>query len=254
MASRPIYQFYAELDHYKPKIWRRFQVASYISVARFGYIVQVLFEMTASKLMTIEVPPVLDKLFIERERTPELICSSFFDTDDEDLNICRYEIFDESCVELLDDSPDIHFKDAAKTRLRNAMNIPGDKAEVGYDSNWYVIVTLEKIFTDKDLPVRSLPRVLEGAGFGIVEAVSGTEELNKLVNAFQRKEGTDYKRYSELVCDKDFDLSAFDLDDMNYRLKKIPLIYQRWYEDRIRPTPESDNLIERKYLKRRDAS
>ena len=26
MASQPIYQFYAELKDYEPKIWRRFQV------------------------------------------------------------------------------------------------------------------------------------------------------------------------------------------------------------------------------------
>lgn len=56
MASHPIYQFYAELEDYKPKIWRRFQVTDYITVARLGYIVQVLFEMKASHLMAIEVP------------------------------------------------------------------------------------------------------------------------------------------------------------------------------------------------------
>ena len=34
MASKPIYQFYAELEDYEPKIWRRFQVMSDITVAR----------------------------------------------------------------------------------------------------------------------------------------------------------------------------------------------------------------------------
>lgn len=43
MASHPIYQFYAELDDFKPKVWRRFQVLDDITVARLGYIVQVLF-------------------------------------------------------------------------------------------------------------------------------------------------------------------------------------------------------------------
>jgi hypothetical protein len=46
MASHPIYQFYAELDDFKPKIWRRFQVTDNVTVARLGYIIQVLFEMT----------------------------------------------------------------------------------------------------------------------------------------------------------------------------------------------------------------
>jgi hypothetical protein len=56
MAGSPIYQFYAELNDYKPKIWQCFQVASNITAARLGYILQVLFEMRASHLMAIEVP------------------------------------------------------------------------------------------------------------------------------------------------------------------------------------------------------
>lgn len=31
MASQPIYQFYAELKDYEPKIWRRFQVMNNIT-------------------------------------------------------------------------------------------------------------------------------------------------------------------------------------------------------------------------------
>ena len=29
MASKPIYQIYAELEDYEPKIWRRFQVMNW---------------------------------------------------------------------------------------------------------------------------------------------------------------------------------------------------------------------------------
>jgi len=56
MASHPIYQFYAVLDDYKPKIWRRFQVSNNILIARFCYIIQVLFEMKGSHRMMLEVP------------------------------------------------------------------------------------------------------------------------------------------------------------------------------------------------------
>ena len=45
MAKYPIYQFYAELEDYKPKMWRRFQVTNNISVARFGYIIKTLYEV-----------------------------------------------------------------------------------------------------------------------------------------------------------------------------------------------------------------
>lgn len=36
MASQPIYQFYAELKDYEPKIWRRFQVPENITMALAG--------------------------------------------------------------------------------------------------------------------------------------------------------------------------------------------------------------------------
>ena len=45
MASKPIYQIYAELQEYEPKIWRRFQVMNDITAARLAYILMTLFEM-----------------------------------------------------------------------------------------------------------------------------------------------------------------------------------------------------------------
>ena len=56
MASQPIYQFYAELNNYQPKIWRRFQVPGNITMARLGYILMTLYEMQASHLFCITVP------------------------------------------------------------------------------------------------------------------------------------------------------------------------------------------------------
>ena len=41
--------------------------------------------------------------------------------------------------------------------------------------------------------------------------------------------------------------TAFDIDDMNFRLKKLPRIYKQIYEDRLEPTQRSIALIERKY-------
>lgn len=55
MASKPIYQIYAELQDYEPKIWRRFQVMNDITVARLAYILMTLFEMEGSHLYKFEV-------------------------------------------------------------------------------------------------------------------------------------------------------------------------------------------------------
>jgi hypothetical protein len=92
--------------------------------------------------------------------------------------------------------------------------------------------------------------VLDGAGFGIVEDVGGTGELDLLMKAFKKKKGADYKQFSEWLGVDDLDITAFDLDDMNFRLKKIPRIYKQCYEDRLAPTQKSIDLIERKYLKK----
>jgi hypothetical protein len=46
----------------------------------------------------------------------------------------------------------------------------------------------------------------------------------------------------------DLDLVKFDLDDMNFRLQKIPSIYAKAYEQRAYPSQRSIDLIERKYL------
>lgn len=48
MAAQPIYQFYVELEDYKPKMWRRFQVMKGLTMACLGYIIMTIFEMEAS--------------------------------------------------------------------------------------------------------------------------------------------------------------------------------------------------------------
>jgi len=229
MASCHIYQFYAELDDFKPKIWRRFQVKSDITVAMFGCIVQVLFEMRAYHLMAVEVPPGKNS----SDNIP-----------------VRYEILHED-LNLFPDPDDVRTKDAAETKLRSAVSQQNDKLFFNYDfgDDWWVLLKLEKILTDKDLPdAKLLPLVLDGAGFGIVEDVGGTPGLTDLVKAFKNKKGADYKHFKEWLDIENFDIAAFDLDDMNFRLKKIPLIFKRIYVDGQMPTKKSIGLIQREYL------
>jgi len=243
MASRPIYQFHAELDHFTPTIWRRFQVVDNITVARLGYIVQVLFEMTASHLMAIEVPSGRNTYMQSRRRNP------FAANATGQNNFWRYEIPDDIQDMYFEITPGLHVADATKTRLCKAVNKPGTTMALNYDfgDDWWVTLTLEKIFTDADLPGNELPRVLEGEGFGIVEDVGGIPGLAELVEAFNQKKGKEYKRLSAWLGTDSFDITAFDIDDMNFRLKKIPRIYKQSYEDRLIPTQSSIDLIERNY-------
>ena len=43
------------------------------------------------------------------------------------------------------------------------------------------------------------------------------------------------------------DLAAFDLDDMNFRLKKVSRIYADAYEHGMEPTKQSMDLLTRQY-------
>lgn len=225
MATHPIFQFYAELDDYKPKIWRRFQATDNITPARLCYIIQTLFEMRASHLMALEVP---------------------FD----DVNaILRFEIMDED----YEDFPDPHRKvktcEATQGTLHGIGLKPGSKLNFNYDfgDDWWVSLTVEEIFEDSALPGKELPRVLDGAGYGIIEDCGGTGGLEELAKAFKKKKGSAYDDFREWLGVNDLDLTAFDLDDMNFRLKKIPRIYMQAYEQRLHPTQRSIDLIERKY-------
>jgi len=248
MASSPIYQFYAVLDEFKPKVWRRFQIISNCTFARLGYIIQVLFEMGASHLMAIEVPYGENFYTQLQSRLPD----ETFDLSGIGIKketIWRYEIPNEEVEPFSDPSGNVQVLDATASRLYNAIKEPGAKLNFNYDfgDDWWVSLTLEKVFMDNDLPGRELPRALEGAGFGIVEDVGGVPGLEDLVKAFKKKKGPEYEDYCEWLGIDDFDIKAFDLDDMNFRLKKIPAIYKACYEDMKAPSQKAVDLIERKY-------
>jgi hypothetical protein len=245
MSRLPYYQFYAELDDYKPEIWRRFQVRNDITVARLGYIVQVLFEMTASHLMAIEVPKDENFRAYMAKKHPDIPQE---DEPFEDI-IWRYEIPDDDAESFDELNRNVKVADATAAKLRHIISEPGEKLQVNYDfgDDWWVTLILEKEFEDQALSSGEFPRVIEGEGFGIVEDVGGVPGLTDFTKAFKAKNGAEYENYKEWFGADDFDMAAFDIDDMNFRLKKIPRIYKQSYEDGFYPTQRSIDLIERKY-------
>lgn len=225
MATQPIYQFYSVLADYRPKIWRRFQVPRNITMSKLAYIVMTMYEMEASHLFCIEVP-VYKGLRL------------------------RYEL------PLEDDFPpydDERVQDASESVLGRQFNDPGQKLTMRYDygDGWEIELTLEDVFVDAALPGRELPRVLEGSGYGIIEDCGGPYGLKQLAQAFQRKTGEDYEIYRKWLGQDNLDLSAFDMDDMNFRLKKVPRIYRDLYEYECAPTRQSMAILERRYLQKK---
>lgn len=221
MASHPIYQFYTELNDYEPKIWRRIQVPGHITVARLGYIVMTLYEMEASHLFCIQ-----------KEFRPY-------------HEPVTYEVPNE-----YGDGEEA--KDATTEKMHSLIYRVGDQLTMLYDygDGWEVTLTFEKVFEDKELPGRELPRVLEGEGYGIIEDCGGVGGLEEIAKAYAAKSGSRYAEYCEWLGEAELDLTAFDRDDMNLRLKKIPRIYQDLYEYDLMPTKQSTDFLKRRYKNR----
>lgn len=142
--------------------------------------------------------------------------------------------------------------DASAYKIRSILHgCQGEKLTLEYDygDGWEVEITLESVFEGKELPGRELPRVLDGEGYGIIEDCGGVGGLKELAVAFQRKSGDDYENLREWLGSDELDLTAFDLDDMNLRLKKVPRIYMESYEYGLIPTQRSLDFLDRRYLK-----
>lgn len=242
MASQPIYQFYSELRDYEPKIWRRFQVPGNITMSRLGYILMTMYEMKANHLFCLNVP-IRENVALEGKMGGG---NDGFVYPDE---IWRFEIENE---ELFPEERTTKVYDASEHKMKSILlGCRGEKLILEYDygDGWEVEVTLESITEDKELPGRELPRVLEGEGYGIVEDCGGTGGLEQLAEAFRRQSGEDYEQYRDWLGVDAFDLSAFDLNDMNMRLKRAPRIYEELYEYGYAPSKRSIDFLERNYQK-----
>lgn len=247
MASRPIYQFYSELAEYRPKIWRRFQVTGNRSLAQLGYIVMTMFEMQASHLFSVDYP-VNENLAV----TDEALRTAGKKTTPFRERVETYYHFEIPSNESFPNNEDHKIMDATTMTLNRLSSDPGLVLSVMYDhgDGWEVKLTLERVFEDKELPGKLLPRVLEGEGYGIIENCGGPPGLEQLAKAFKAKAGKEYESLSKWLGRTELDLTTFDLDDMNFRLKKVPRIYRDLYEYDMGPTDRSIAILERAYLKK----
>ena len=239
MASTAIYRFHAQLKDYKPLVWRRFEAAKNISMARLAYIVMTLFEMRASHMFSFDVPS-RDNFMVhlgEENREEPLFTEIAEEMEDRHLGLPEE-----------DDEEDEGFENAAEITLGQVLDTPRQHLELWYDfgDSWRILLTLEDIFEDKSLPGRELPRVLEGAGYGIIEDCGGPGGLAELAKAMAGKKGPRQEELKQWYELDGVDLNKFDLDDMNFRLKKVPRIYRDIYEEDLEPTKQSMDILTRR--------
>lgn len=248
MASKPIYQIYAELQDYEPKIWRRFQVMNDITVARLAYILMTLFEMQGSHLYKFEVNELDNYITNHLEHYNKY----FKDYDDTEsfFGIGQYGCMFE-CEDIIP-HPDKRYKelkDAKDIKLKHIIDEENEKMEFQYDfgDNWCFNIMLEKILEDESISGKDLPRVIDGEGFGIIEDCGGTMGLEDIRKAFKIRKGKDYEMYSNWLGMEELDLEKCDLVDLNFRLKKLPRVFKDSYEYNIEPSEYSIKILNREY-------
>lgn len=247
MASKPIYQIYAELQDYEPKIWRKFQVLNDITMARLAYILMTLFEMQGSHLYLFEVDELNNFIINHLEHYNKYMKD--YDND-EFFKIGQYGcIFEDDDIIPRLDKRYRELKDAKDVKLKWILDKVNERMEFQYDfgDNWRFNVILEKIFQDNNINGKDLPRVIEGEGFGIIEDCGGTGGLKEIRNAFTLKKGDEYENYSNWLGKEEIDLEKCDLDDLNFRLKKLPRIFRDSYEYGLEPTERAIKILERDY-------
>ena len=243
MASQPLYQLYLELDDYEPKIWRRVQVMNNVKFSKLGYIIMTLFEMEASHLYEF----VIDIGENSKRRFEDYFKNY------SDFPKVRVGIPDEDDIYGFNNLEGYEpLKDAIEEYVKQYLYYENDEMLFKYDfgDNWIIKVKLEKIFEDTETAGKEFPRVIEGQGYGIIEDCGGPGGLEKIRNVFDSKIGEEYEMYKEWLGVKKLDLDTFDIEDMNFRLKKVPKIYSDLYEYELEPTKQSMKILRREYLKK----
>lgn len=116
---------------------------------------------------------------------------------------------------------DEDIKNADSTTLKKVLLYKRQKIIFTYDfgNDWEVIIALEEIITESDIPVKELPRVLKGKGYCIIDDCGGVPDLERIAEAFDKKEDQEYKQYCEWLGTNELDLKTFDVDKMNLALK-----------------------------------
>lgn len=247
MTKHKIFRFYAELNDYEPLVWRRFEINGEKTMAELSYCIMLMFEMQASHLFSLT--QYRRDSFIEDVKgiglTEEEILEEF--KGQTMLQDVHFEFpFDE--VSLKEDEllamPDRvtvsemlgHVNDYAKLKLA-----------YDYGDGWAVSVFLEES-REEEISLKLLPRVLEGQGYGIVEDVGGPGGLAELAQILKKGTGEEYEDMIRWLDSTTLDLSDFDKDDINFRLKKLVRVYRDIYEKNLEPTKKSFDLLTRQYL------
>ena len=152
----------------------------------------------------------------------------------------RYELpSDDTCL-----NGDERLIKADEIKLNQITDHPGLKLTFEYDygDGWEVALTHEQC-EKREVSLAGLPCVVEGEGIGIIDDVGGVTGLGNLAKALKKSKSKEYNDFCAWLGTITLDLTAFDIDDINFRLKKLIRVYKEIYEYHYEPTDRSLGLL-----------
>lgn len=234
MASTPIYEIDAELTGVEPAAWRRMQVTSTTKMNKFAYQLMIALRMEASHLYAIEYSDedntVRGMSWDGNERDfPTVDVLQLPDPEEEDL-----------------DFPGRRLHDIRKFTVAKwfGQHPAGSTFKYDFGDGWEVALTVKRIITSAQINRRSLPRVVAGAGYGIIENIGGEQGLNELYAEILSEEPKlRFLKNTDHGLEPFFNPEWMRKDEINERLKRGAEIYQRVYEERQAPKVEELDFL-----------
>lgn len=223
--ARKVYTIHAELaDFDQPKTWRDFKITHTVTLQTLGYFLEIMFEMKDAHLF------------------------SFRETTDTWTRVW----------ELDPDSPEGFSRKGHRltyhdTRGSKVMDLKlHEQLSFYYDSgdSWQVNLTVTDIDESGQEDGNNLPRVIDGAGFGILEDFGGVDRLGEIASLVKRDGVTAHRselNWSGQWVPDNFTFDFYDQDDLNFRLKRLVQAYRQVYENHLNFGAKMAAILDREY-------
>lgn len=192
-----IWQVYAELYHYKPKMWRRFLIPDNLTMGELASVIMTMFRMEDKHLWSFQIPSNRNKIEVLGYKEE------------------RSEFTDFLMAMRCKQPPKKHY--AFRTKMKKVISEENKKFQFLYDfgDDWEIKLKIEKFDVDVDASKTQVPQVLKGEGYGILEDCGGIGGLLEIREVLIEKSGEEYENLCEWLDTNELNLDAFNVDQIN---------------------------------------
>lgn len=226
-VKKPVkmYQFYAELCYYEPKVWRRFLISPNYSMEDLAFMLMVLFNADNSHLYRFEIPVRdIKKRALRRKK----MLAAQINEELSDVRDIEVESYVDDDMDFADDMfmrnrlkqlPPKRYE-VCEVLIKKLLTEEINKCTFVYDfgDDWNFKVKLENVDVESETRI---PKLLSGEGLGIIEDCGGADGLYRICEAFNKKSGEDYENYQEWFGVSELELNSYDAATITKTIKKI---------------------------------